>query len=191
MALWGKVDNEASKPKYLSDELRNTQTVSDKDATLGVDVSEATTAGNIAKGIKTPGWTEYRTYTDNHGNTRHKAEVLVAFGGNFTSGDNDTIPPNPVITIVTPPVDTTVADGTDADFTLTATATRGAVVSYQWQVSTDLGSTWTAITGATAPILTIESLDAEYVTGNQFRVIVSAVGATSVTSDAVTLTITA
>ena len=99
MALWNKVDNEAGKPKYLSDTLVNSQTVSDKDATLGVDVSEATTAANIAKGIKTAGWTQYRTYTDAQGITRHKSEVLVAFGGNFTGGDNDTIDPDPVITI--------------------------------------------------------------------------------------------
>lgn len=189
MALWGKVDNDAGKPKYLSDDLRNDQSVSDKDATLGVDVAEATTAGNIAKGIKTPGWTEYRTYTDNHGNTRHKAEVLVAFGGDFTSGDNDTIPPNPVITIDTQPVNDSVTSPEAAEFTVVASVTRGAVLSYQWEVSTDSGASWEEITGATEDNLTVADTDPEYVTGNQFRVVVSAVGATPVTSSHVILTV--
>jgi hypothetical protein len=190
MALWGKVDNEASKPKYLSDDLRNDQSVSDKDATLGVDVSEAQTAANIAKGIKTPGWTEYRTYTDTHGNTRNKAEVLVAFGGDFTGGDNDTIDPDPVITIDTQPSAASVTSPDPATFTVEASITRGAAISYQWEVSTDSGSSWEEIDGATTDELVVESTADEYVDANEFRVVVSAVGATAVTSNAVALTIT-
>jgi len=83
-------DEEAGKPKYLSDELRNGQSVSDKDATYGVDSSspnyEAQT--NRGKGIKTPGWVQYRTYTDANGNTRHKVETLVA-AGSMTGDAND------------------------------------------------------------------------------------------------------
>lgn len=83
-------DEEAGKPKYLSDELRNEQTVSDKDSTVGVDVTEAGVSTNREKGIKTPGWVQYRTYTDAQGNTRHKAEVLVA--GSSMSGDTGDAP---------------------------------------------------------------------------------------------------
>ena len=43
----------------------------------GVDVVEAKVASNRAKGLDTPGWNRYVTYTDMHGNTRHKAESLV------------------------------------------------------------------------------------------------------------------
>lgn len=82
MALWNNTDEESSKPKYLSDELRNDQTVSDKDATYGVDCKspnwEAQQTVNRNKGIKSPGWVQYRTYTDAQGHTRHKAETLVA-----------------------------------------------------------------------------------------------------------------
>lgn len=190
MALWGKIDNEASKPKYLSDTLRNNQTVTDKDATAGIDVSEATTAANRLKAIKTPGWTKYRTYTDANGSVRHKAEVLVAFGGDFTGGDSDTFPPNPVITISTQPLSTTVATGADAEFIALATATRDAVVTFQWQVSVDSGDVFANIEGATTATLVVTSADPEYVTGNQFRVVVSAVAAQDVVSDAATLTIT-
>ena len=79
-------DNDAGKPKYLSDTLRNDQTVSDKDATIGIDATEAAASGSIAKGLGTPGWVKYTTYTDSNGNTRHKSEVLVAAGSLATDG---------------------------------------------------------------------------------------------------------
>lgn len=46
----------------------------------GVDTTEATIAANRAKGLTTPGWVKYTTYTDAQSNTRHKAETLVAMG---------------------------------------------------------------------------------------------------------------
>lgn len=57
----------------------------DLDEVFGVDAAEAAVAGNKAKGINTPGWVQYRTYTDSAGATRHKAETLVAMG--TISGD--------------------------------------------------------------------------------------------------------
>ena len=86
MSLWTMTDGEAGKPKYLSDELRNEQTVSDKDATIGIDATEAADSGSIAKGLGTPGWVTYTTYTDSNGNVRHKSEVLVAAGSLATDG---------------------------------------------------------------------------------------------------------
>jgi len=69
MALWGKVDTEGAKPKYLS--------VTDKEDTYFVDTTEVIIETNRDKGIQTPGWNLYRTYTDTNGNTRHKNETLV------------------------------------------------------------------------------------------------------------------
>jgi hypothetical protein len=43
----------------------------------GVDLTEAQVVANRAKGLNTPGWVRYKTYTDMHGVTRHKAESLV------------------------------------------------------------------------------------------------------------------
>lgn len=43
----------------------------------GIDKNEAAVVANKAKGLNTPGWNRYVTYTDVHGNTRHKAENLV------------------------------------------------------------------------------------------------------------------
>ena len=65
---------------------RNTEGNEDQDHNYNgrdlyfVDADEATQAENIARGLKVPGWTNYRSYTDANGNVRHKSEVLVAMG---------------------------------------------------------------------------------------------------------------
>ena len=183
MALWGKTDAEASKPKYLNS--------ADKAATLGVSVDEAQDAGNIANGINTPGWVKYTTYTDAQGRTRNKAETLVAFSS--LTGDNDTINPDPVITIGTQPLNASVTAPAPATFIVAATATRGAVLSYQWQIQQEGAGAWTDITGATSASYTTGATatgdGAGATDGDKYRVIVSAPGATPVTSNAATLTV--
>lgn len=47
-------------------------------AVYGIDVSEAANTSYRAKGVTTPGWIKYSTYTDAQGRTRNKPEVLVA-----------------------------------------------------------------------------------------------------------------
>jgi hypothetical protein len=178
MALWNNTDTEESKPKYLN--------AADKAATVGVDVAEAQNAANIAKGINTPGWVKYTTYTDGNGSTRNKAEVLVAMS--TITGDNDTLDPAPVITIATQPVAASVTSPATATFTVATTVTNGGTVTYQWQVSAD-DVTYTNITGATSDTLEVASGDDEYVTGNYFKVVTSVVGGVSVTSNSVQITI--
>ena len=70
MALWGKTDEAGSVPKYLNS--------TDADNAYFIDTTEAGVASNKAKGLGTGGWNLYTTYTDANGNTRHKAENLVA-----------------------------------------------------------------------------------------------------------------
>jgi hypothetical protein len=77
MALWGKTDTLADVPKWLEDDANNTNKSHDRDLAVFVDTEEAGVASNRAKGLKTPGWNLYHTYTDGLGNTRHKAESLV------------------------------------------------------------------------------------------------------------------
>jgi hypothetical protein len=88
MALWDKKDDANSAPKWL--------TTAELDDTYFVDNTEAGVAANQAKGLSTPGWNKYTTYTDANGKTRHKAEVLVAMsataleaGDLGTSGNTD------------------------------------------------------------------------------------------------------
>lgn len=70
MPLWLKTDALESAPKYLNE--------TDLENAYFVDATEATVESNRDKGIKTPGWMLYNTYTDANGNVRHKSEVLVA-----------------------------------------------------------------------------------------------------------------
>lgn len=69
MPLWGKTDTSADIPKNA--------TTTEQNNMYFVDESEAQVASNQAKGLGTPGWNTYRTYTDSDGNTRHRAETLV------------------------------------------------------------------------------------------------------------------
>ena len=190
MALWGKTDTDAAKPKYLSDTLRNDQSVSDKDSTVGVSVIEAQAAENIAKGIKTPGWTLYNTYTDAQGNVRNKAEVLVAMNQFAADGsDNDTLAPE--ITISGQPANTTVVEPATGSFSVTATRTGTGALTYQWQKQEGGVGTWANIVGATSNTYTTGATTVADDNGDKFRVVVSLTGADAVTSNEATLTVEA
>ena len=80
MALWGNVDQAADKPKNL--------TTAQKTAVAGISVAEAQVQGNKDKGVAHAGWNTNSTYTDQHGRTRNKTEVLVAMSS--ISGDDAT-----------------------------------------------------------------------------------------------------
>lgn len=173
MPLWTNVDNEAGKPKYLN--------ATDKSETLGVSADEAVNVNGTHAG-----WVLSRAGSGGRAG-RTIRETLVAMGS--MTGDNDTVDPDPVITIGTQPQAASVTSPAAATFTVVSTITRNAVASFQWAVSTDSGATFTNVAGATTATLTVSNGAAGYVTGNQFRVTVSATGATSVTSNAVALTI--
>lgn len=172
MPLWSNTDNEAGKPKYLS--------ATDKAATLGISADEAVNVNGTHAG-----WVLSKAGTGGRSG-RVSRETLVAMGS--MTGDNDTVDPDPVITIGTQPEAASVTSPADAEFTVAATVTRSGTPTYQWQVSAD-DVTYTNISGATAATLTVSDGDAEYVDGNYFRVAVSATGAATVISDAVTLTL--
>ena len=91
----------------------------------------------------------------------------------------------PAPTITAQPVDTSVVVGTAATLSVGAT---GADVAYEWQSSSD-GIVWAPLAGATASSYTTPVTGAAD-NGRRFRVVVSAAGI-SVTSSAVTLTVTA
>ena len=123
-----------------------------------VDAAEAKTDANRVKGFQTPGWYEYVTYDDAQGVTRHKAELLCAFGesvydvavgdtgvtGTASHEDGVVAGEQALLTIGTNPIQ----DGTDGtnsatvdlandDIVLLTAATVapvGGTISYQWQV---------------------------------------------------------
>lgn len=73
-------------------------------------------------------------------------------------------------------------------FSATATVAGGASLSYQWQVSTDAGSTWANISGATSTTLPLSGLTSGD-NGKRYRCAVSATGATTVFTQSATLTV--
>ena len=157
MSLWGKTDEVASKPKYLSDTLRNDQTTSDLDLTVGVSTNEAKVNDNKARGVNTPGWVKYVEYTDANGNVRHKSEVLVAMSSITGDGDDDFVADDPTVQFSFD--STNVYIVSPANVTLTPTITKNGdfPVTYQWfDASNDtaiVGQTGTtlSLTGITAP----------------------------------------
>jgi hypothetical protein len=65
----------------------------------------------------------------------------------------------------------------------------GNTITYQWQVSTDGGSTFANVSGATTPTLSLSGLTAAD-NGKRYRCVLSATGASSVTTNSATLTVT-
>lgn len=90
------------------------------------------------------------------------------------------------VAISTQPAAQTVCAGANATFSVTATGTNPA---YQWQISTNGGGTWSNISGATAATYTVSNTTAA-MNGHQFKVIVSNSCPSSITSNAVVLTVT-
>ena len=160
------------------------------------DRVEAQLEGNKKKGIKYPGWWLYKTYTDVDSIVRHKAECLVHLDVlAATSGDaEDVVLKDVYVYVDTPPADITVAATETAEFTVVASIEPStATLTYQWQVSDDAGDTWANVTdgtgGTTATYTTVAAIVG--MDGYQYRCIVGATGATNVTSNAATLTVTA
>jgi hypothetical protein len=79
------------------------------------------------------------------------------------------------------------AGTTSAVLSVAASASSG-VAAFQWQVSTDAGSTWSSISGATSSTLSLTGLTASD-SGKYYRAVISATGATTVNSQFATLTV--
>lgn len=180
------------KPAYLTTESASTSGVhGDVTKVYGVDTNEyaaerdqGTPAGAHS------GWV--RRVVGSGGRAgRVMTETLVAMGS-MTGDLEDVVMQDLNINITTQPSAASVTSPAPLSFTVVAsTVPSGGTLSYQWQVSTNGGSTWanTVDAAGTSATLSVISTDAEYVTANQFRVQVSATGATTVTSNAVAATI--
>ena len=78
-----------------------------------------------------------------------------------------TLPASP--TVSSSPSDQSVNANQTATFSASASTSDGGTLSYQWQRSTDSGSSWSNVSGATASTYTTGALDATD-SGDQFRV---------------------
>jgi hypothetical protein len=173
---------------------------------LFVDATEVGLAENKQRGLKGPGWWNYKTYTDASGNTRHKAVhlayVYVAAG---TSGDfaQDGIDADAAssVTITVQPASSTSSSGqgTFANLTETSTGSPGSLI-YTWQRQKAGAKRWVNITASldtgityvnfTSAILGYNSLGDDSLDGYKYRVKLTSTGGTEevISNGAATLT---
>jgi hypothetical protein len=115
--------------------------------------------------------------------------VTGTCGSATTSAATLTVSSN--ITISAQPVSQTVCEATNISFTSGA---AGSGLSYQWQISTNGGGSWTNLSnggvysGATSTTLTITGVLGTQ-NGNQFRMVASNTSCSPGTSNAATLTV--
>lgn len=104
-----------------------------------------------------------------------------------TTSNSATLTVNTLPEILNQPVSLTQCTGTSATFTVGAT---GSAIAYQWQVSTDGGSTYTDIAGANTATYSIVSTVLTQ-NNNKYRCVVSGACTPAATSTAASLTLSA
>lgn len=164
-------------PKYLYH--------TDGRKTFGVDSTEAQVNDKDA------GWILRNTYTDMHGVTREKREVLVAMSS-ITNDAEDTVYPDAIITITAQPQNSSANTNDAVTFSVTATVDPvGTTLNYRWQANT--GASWADLTNAgvyaNVTTATLNIANNAGLDGNLYRVQISATGVSANTvSNAATLT---
>ena len=93
-----------------------------------------------------------------------------------------------VISISAQPTSTAVIEGQTGTFNITAAITSD-VISYQWQISTNSGGAWNNINGANAASYTTPATVYPTSPAEQFRCVLTNTNATTLTSNAATLTV--
>ena len=93
-----------------------------------------------------------------------------------------------VISINAQPTSTAVIEGQTGQFSISASITSD-VISYQWQISTNSGGAWSNINGANAASYTTPATTYPTSPSEQFRCVLTNTNATTLTSNAVTLTV--
>ena len=201
MSLYGNDDSNANKTKAGIGIGASSQAKT----VVFIDDTEAQLKSNKDRGLNAPGWWSYFTYTDQHGNTRHKAEQLVYIAkpeanAQETQSD-DTIGADvlEVITIGTEPANSTSSSGAGT-FAVVSSVNQSGTQAFVWQrqkpgsnrwtnlaANTDTGITYANFTTAT---LAYSGLASNALDGYKYRVkITTSKGATEVISDgAATLT---
>jgi len=131
----------------------------------GIDINEAMSAQNKAKGISHVGWVHYQTWVNTQGTTRNRAEVLVAMSKNFNrsnvdfnigfdANDDAIIPDLSLFFVRIPAVNGRIANAQtfSASYSFEANSTlgtqfSGAVLSFKWQKSPN-ATVWTDVIDA-------------------------------------------
>jgi hypothetical protein len=170
---------------------------------FGVDKLEVQNPDVKAKGINSPGWVHYKTWTNTQGSTRHRAETLVAMSKNFNSNaipslqldapDDATIPDYGVTVSTVSATKTGTAASPSAIYAATGTVIpSGPTPTYTWQFSPN-NIVWVGLLNNDGPVNTGNAtssitLSNIYATPNVIsgyvRVVVGAAGTTDTATSA-------
>ena len=163
MSLYGKDDSNANKTKAGIGVSGSSQTKT----IVFIDDTEAQLAENKARGVGSPGWYSFFTYTDMHGNIRYKSEQLVSITdpeANASETQSDDTIGADITSVITP--------GTVANVTTFAPA--GAVATFS-----DNGGADGSRTAGTYTVT--DAAGNASGTGADFTVVVAANGTPTVT----------
>ena len=180
------------KPAFVTTESTSTSGVhGDVTKVFGVDTAEIEAERSQGTPVTHAGWIR-RTEGSGGRAGRVFNEVLVAMGS--MTGDLEDVKIQDLnIVIGTQPVNRSVTAPAGTTFVVAATTVpSGGSITFDWEVSTDGGSTWANATGGvysgeTTATLTIS--DSTGLDGYEYRCNLSATGATTVTTTEVTLTV--
>lgn len=203
------VTNIAISSSVTGNAFNRTENVTNIQSIYGIDREEVDVPENKDRGIGHTGWTSYITYTDALGQTRHRAETIVAMSKNFASNatgslfatgagvdaSDDTVAADYLIYFIEQPEDVTdyIANLSSATFQVAATSEpTGATITYQWYenntthiVALAAAGVYSDVTTNTLAISNVSGLD-----GYSYFVIISGDGgADSNTSGNATITI--
>jgi len=157
--------------------------------------AESTTPNtwNNINGATTTSFTTAATVISTDNGDRYRV-VISRLTSTPVTSNIATLTVNPVtINITSQPTNQTAIETQTATFSVTATTTpAGRALSYQWQKAESTApTTWTNIGSATGTSYTTGTLSVSADNGDKYRVLVSRTGATTVTSNEVTLTVNA
>jgi len=170
---------------------------------FGVDKLEVQNPDVKAKGINSPGWVHYKTWTNTQGSVRHRAETLVAMSKNFNSNaiptlqvdapDDATIPDYGVVVSTVSATKLGNTASPSAIYAATGTVIpSGPTPTYTWQFSPN-NIVWVSLvnnggplnTSNTTPAVTLANIFATpNVVGGYVRVVVAAAGTTDTATSA-------
>ncbi len=113
--------------------------------------------------------------------------IISSCGPDGVTSATATLNVTAATSIGTQPADNSVCAGSSATFTASAT---GNSLTYQWQMSTDGGTTFTNIAGANSNTYTVAAVTAG-MNGNKYRLVVNGTCTTNLNSNAATLNVSA
>ena len=204
MSLYGRTDAAANQTKVAA--TRGNGSGASTETIVFVDATEAGLDENKSRGLTSPGWWAYRTYTDASGKTRHKAEHLMVLSNPDTNANetlsDDTIAADvaSAVTIDTQPAAATSASGAGTFTVATSTTGTPGTLTFQWQRQKAGQTRWANITAAldtgityadfTTATLAFSALADDSLDGYKYRVKITSTGGTEevISDGAATLT---